>query len=335
MDPVYHRILIEEGSNNDGVATKHEYERLRQRKWAVYLLSSCTVLLFADQNLMSPNLSAIADDFGFNDEERDRKLGGDIALAFWVLGAPASFVIGCLADHYDRTQLFACTVFIGEGACLATFWTSTYAQLYVCRAITGLSIGGALPLIYSVLGDMFAAEDRHAVSSYVGIGCGIGISLGQGIAGFLGPVAGWRTPFLVVSIPALVIALAFRFMVKDPERGGMERAVLDLRIKQRMSEIEVCVAGCASVHQEEDIEMVEIVPVESTDTELCNSMRSISEMELSGDMHAVRCLDQIQVIKSLLSTPTLVLSLLQGAPGCIPWGIGTFSRSITLYRESL
>ena len=39
-----------------------------------------------------------ADEFGFDDEEKDRKLGGDIALAFFLLGAPASFVIGCMAD---------------------------------------------------------------------------------------------------------------------------------------------------------------------------------------------------------------------------------------------
>ena len=32
------------------------------------------------QNLMAPNLTAIAKDFGFSDEERDRKLGGEIAL---------------------------------------------------------------------------------------------------------------------------------------------------------------------------------------------------------------------------------------------------------------
>jgi MFS family permease len=116
------------------------------------LFSLTTVLLFADQNLMSPNLTAIADDFGLDAADRDRMLGGDISLAFFLLGAPASFLVGHLADTCDRAAVFAWTVGIGESACLATYWVSTYRQLYVCRAVTGFSVGGALPVIYSTMG---------------------------------------------------------------------------------------------------------------------------------------------------------------------------------------
>jgi hypothetical protein len=123
-----------------------------ERRWALAVFSLTTILLFADQNLMSPNLTTIADDFGLDAVERDKKLGGDISLAFFLLGAPASFLVGFLADTFDRSVVFALTVVIGECACLATYWVQTYSQLYVCRAITGFSLGGALPVIYSVLG---------------------------------------------------------------------------------------------------------------------------------------------------------------------------------------
>ena len=95
-----------------------------------------------------------ADEFGFDDEEKDRKLGGDIALAFFLLGAPASFVIGCMADTTSsRNMLFGVTVLIGEGACALTYFTTTYEGLFVTRALTGFSVGGALPLLSSLLGD--------------------------------------------------------------------------------------------------------------------------------------------------------------------------------------
>jgi hypothetical protein len=58
-----------------------------ERRVAVILLCLCTILVFADQNLMAPNLTAMARDFHFDDLQRDQKLGGDIALAFFVLGA--------------------------------------------------------------------------------------------------------------------------------------------------------------------------------------------------------------------------------------------------------
>lgn len=135
-------------------------EQRRNRQWTVFLFSLTTVLLFADQNLMSPNLTAIADEFNLDEEERDRKLGGDISLAFFIVGAPASFLVGLLADEYDRAKIFGWTVFIGEAACFFTYFVQNYGQLYACRAVTGFSVGGALPVIYSILGDLFMAEGR-------------------------------------------------------------------------------------------------------------------------------------------------------------------------------
>jgi len=308
-------------SSNNSISTNASTPPLlfqrqrRQRQWAVVLLSACTILLFADQNLMAPNLSAIADFFGFDNEERDRKLGGHIALAFWLLGAPASFAIGCLADTtaYNRSRLFAFTVFTGEGACLATFWVTTYPQLYVCRALTGVSVGGALPLIYSILGDMYAANERHQISALVGIGMGIGVSVGQGVAGFVGPTFGWRLPFLLISVPSLVCAAAFWIIVDDPERGGMETAVI--------------------LHRESrSIEMSRVEGYDNNNIDQRASIDRISQKASSEDDDATGIPSsqdsegfdfrvQWQTFRSLISTPTLVMTVLQGAPGCLPWGI--------------
>jgi len=154
-----------------------------QRKWALSLFAITTILLFADQNLLAPNLSQAAEEFGFDDIERDEKLGGHIALAFFLLGAPASFLVGCAADSdsVSRSWLFGIIVIIGEGACMATYFTTTYSGLFVTRALTGFSVGGALPLLSSVLADWYPPERRSAVMAFVGIGMGVGISLGQGL----------------------------------------------------------------------------------------------------------------------------------------------------------
>ena len=202
--------------------TSHSYEKQRKLATLLYLLT--TSLLFADQNLLAPNLSAIATEFNFNDIERDTKLGGDIAIAFFMVGVPASFLVGCLADITNkRSLLFLWVILIGEGACMATYWVKTYTQLYWCRALTGCSVGGALPLIYSVLGDYYEPKERGWVSGAIGMGCGIGISLGQGFAGILGPRFGWRIPFLVVSFPAMICALGVWMRIDDVERGAGEK----------------------------------------------------------------------------------------------------------------
>jgi MFS family permease len=308
------------------------------RRWAVFLFSVTTILLYADQNLLGPNLSAVASEFGFSDEERDRKLGGDIALAFFLLGAPASLVVGCLADTSHRSRLFAMVVGIGEGACLLTYFSTTYSQLYVCRAITGFSVGGALPLIYSVLGDLFASDERHAVSAVVGVGTGAGIALGQGVAGFLGPTFGWRLPFLIVSVPALVCALLVLLTVTDPERGGMERAAVERReISDGSLKAHNSRQTLLSDNKEKESRTYYIVENECR----APTMKG-SNSKLSIDQHQVVKQDQIvdvyldsiydlgtpkgfdirvhwRTFVSLMSTPSVVLCLLQGAPGCVPW----------------
>lgn len=82
---------------------------------ALILFSVTTILLFADQNLLAPNLTVIAKEFGFDDIQRDVKLGGDISIAFFLLGAPASYIVGCLGDVYKRIPLFVLMILIGEG----------------------------------------------------------------------------------------------------------------------------------------------------------------------------------------------------------------------------
>ena len=49
-------------------------------------------------------------------------------------------------------------VILGEAPCMATTWVTEYWQLLLLRTLTGVSIGGALPLVYSLLGDLFFAQ---------------------------------------------------------------------------------------------------------------------------------------------------------------------------------
>jgi MFS family permease len=196
--------------------------------------------------------------------------------------------------------------------------------------------------------DMFGAEDRHVVSALVSFGMGAGISVGQFIAGFLGPKYGWRLPFLVVSIPALLCALAVYFTVQDPQRGAMERAVLE-RGFEHEAEGEVALVSSSRWSTKQRMQHAGRDGIHSFDTvETGNrrkhqsSSQSLLEYQNSGsgpNSPATEDYFDEALIKhyesfcskdwavhlrstfTLLSTPTVVLSLLQGAPGCVPWGI--------------
>jgi len=189
--------------------------------YAIALLAAINLFLFADQNLMAPNLTRIAEDFGFSEVERDVKLGGNISLVFWILGGVISLSIGYLTDLISRRKLFLAVVLIGEIPCLLTGFTQTYTQLFWMRALTGIGIGGALPLTFSLVGDYFPHDRRAAAAGYLGLAMGVGIAVGQLIAGFVGPTYGWRLPFILVALPNFFLGILFWLTVKEPARGRM------------------------------------------------------------------------------------------------------------------
>ena len=68
---------------------------------------------------------------------------------------------------------------------------------------------------------------------------GLGLGVGQGLAGFLGPAHGWRLPFLIVSAPAFVFA-TLCFFLEEPERGSKESAILGFRSNEVIGDNEQC-----------------------------------------------------------------------------------------------
>ncbi|MBW1710132.1 MAG: MFS transporter [Deltaproteobacteria bacterium] len=199
-----------------------------QSLYAILLLASINLFLFADQNLMAPNLTRIAQDFGFSEVERDIKLGGNISFVFWVLGGVISLSIGYLTDMVSRRKLFLIVILIGEIPCLLSGFAQTYGQLFWFRALTGIGIGGALPLTFSLVGDYFPHHQRAAAAGYLGLAMGVGIALGQLLAGMIGPSLGWRLPFIIVAIPNFLLGILFWLTVKEPERGRTEESLKEL-----------------------------------------------------------------------------------------------------------
>ncbi|KAI3438564.1 hypothetical protein D9Q98_000991 [Chlorella vulgaris] len=197
----------------------------RERLYMVTLFTATASLLYADQNLMAPNLSSIAADFNFDDKQRDRMLGGFIAAAFYMVGAPAALLFGWLSDKVSRKRLLFAAVMLGEGPCILTIFVHHYWELLILRLLTGIALGGALPVVFSLLGDLYDPSRRAGVSSIVQLSTGIGLAMGQGIAGFVGPALGWRWPFVIVSLPAIAVSFLMLFTCREPLRGGTEAAL--------------------------------------------------------------------------------------------------------------
>ncbi|KAL3935031.1 MAG: hypothetical protein SGBAC_009367 [Bacillariaceae sp.] len=178
---------------------------------------------------MAPNLTAMASDFHMaTDYDRDLYLGSYISLALGVFCLPISALLGFMADFYSRKYLFlACVV----GGSLSTLWTA-HAQTFVSLFWSRLSCGGCMsasvPVAFSLLGDLFAVEERNAASSGLTSMMGLGIIIGQVYAGTVGPQVGWPHVFVVSATLQAVTALFVLLWVQEPTRGGKEKALQDM-----------------------------------------------------------------------------------------------------------
>jgi MFS family permease len=87
-----------------------------------------------------------------------------------------------------------------------------------------MGIGGILPIVYSLVGDWFPAQERSAATAYVTAASGGGILLGQIIAASLGRVD-WRWPFLFFAIPMMICAGIYFYTTDEPKRGSNEEGL--------------------------------------------------------------------------------------------------------------
>ena len=189
------------------------------------LLFIISFFLFADQNLMGPNLTQIAQEFGFNDTERDIKLGGHSSLVFWLIGGFITLFFGYYTDIVNRKKLLIIAILVGEIPCFLTGFVETYQQFFWLRALTGIGIGAIIPITYSLLADYFPANLRSTATGCLGLVVGLGIGSGQLLAGITGPDYGWRICFILVAIPNFIFLLFYGIFATEPKRGKSDLKV--------------------------------------------------------------------------------------------------------------
>lgn len=190
---------------------------------AIIFLFLLLVLLNADQMVMSPNIGSIEKEFGITDAHI-----GIVASSFTVIGALISLLWGYLADKYNRKSLLILSILVGEIPCFMTAFSGSYGELFFWRALTGIGIGASFPIVYSMVGDMFDEVSRGKVVALLSSAISVGSILGMVVGGFIGPKFGWRVPFILVSLPNVLLAVISIFILKEPKRGAFEKGIGEL-----------------------------------------------------------------------------------------------------------
>ena len=206
-----------------GLKEIYNFDKRVRLLFTILLVSG--IILLADQNVMSPNIQAIENEFRIGDKEI-----GLIGSAFTIVASIVTLLWGYLSDKYSRRILLIITTLLGEIPCFLTGFAESYHQMFFLRVLTGIGIGGSVPIAFSLIGDFFTEKTRPRAQAWYDAITTIGVLLGMIIAGFLGPALGWRVPFMIVSAPNFLFVIGMLF-AKEPPRGAGEQEIREYMIE--------------------------------------------------------------------------------------------------------
>ena len=135
-----------------------------------------------------------------------------------LVGAAASLPFGMLADRVRRTWTLAAAIVLWGIAMLWSATSSSFGDLLLARLFLGAVTAAAGPLVASLVGDAFPANERGRIYGYILTGELLGAGIGFGVTGGIAALS-WQAAFVVLAIPALVLAW-FVFRLPEPARGA-------------------------------------------------------------------------------------------------------------------
>lgn len=188
---------------------------MRRRAFvALALLALMNAFNYMDRVLLSAVSELVKRDFALTDTQLGLLSGYAFVLVYAVLALP----VARWADVGVRRSIVAGAVTVWSAMTAACGLAQQYAHLVAARIGVGVGEAGALPAAYSLLSDYFDARRRaFAIAVFLSAGT-LGTTLGFVVGGALGQAYGWRTTFVLVGLPGLLLALAIRLCVAEPPR---------------------------------------------------------------------------------------------------------------------
>jgi AAHS family 4-hydroxybenzoate transporter-like MFS transporter len=199
------------GSANESAETN---ARISLRTWCVVL--GCFAIMICDGydlTVIAITLPSIAKAWHIATAEFGYIFSASIVGI--MIGAPLS---GALADRLGRKPvLLSCTLIFGIGS-LCTAFTHSMSALLVVRVISGLGLGGAVPLSIALVGEHSPPRYRARLICLIISGPGVGAALPGVAATYLLAHSGWSLLFILGGLaPIAAAAISLWLITESPQ----------------------------------------------------------------------------------------------------------------------
>lgn len=194
---------------------------------AKYLLIALTAFYtssFVDRAILNILAESIKNDLHLTDSQLGVLGGIAFAALYAVLGIP----VARLAERKNRLVIITIALTIWSVMTMLCAAASGFWQLAMARAGVGIGEAACTPCAHSMIGDSFPATRRASALSVYSLGIPIGTLLGIVGGAWVAEAYSWRTAFVAVGAPGLVLALIAALVLREPERGRFDPPVSEI-----------------------------------------------------------------------------------------------------------
>ena len=138
-----------------------------------------------------------------------------------------AILFGYLADKFGKKNIIIITLLIFSISNLALAFTNDLPQFLIVRFITGIGLGGELPVATTIIADSFSGHRRSRMLILVDSFWAIGWILASLLAFLFMPLYGWRPTVIITSIMALYTLVIRRHL---PEQTNTKNTKLNLGV---------------------------------------------------------------------------------------------------------
>ncbi len=189
------------------------------RRYVLVLLLLVYIFNFVDRQILSVLLQSIKREFSFSDTQLGLLGGIAFALFYSIVGLPMAW----MADRFNRRNIIVISLGLWSLMTATCGLATGFLSLFLARVGVGVGEAGGLPPSYSLLSDYFPPERRGTALAVLGMGIPFGVLTGFLLGGWVNEFFGWRSAFMVVGIPGVVLALLVGTTLREPPRGLLDR----------------------------------------------------------------------------------------------------------------
>jgi len=206
----------------------------RAYQWyALGVLFVVYVFNFIDRSVLSILLQPIKEDLHVSDTALGFLTGFAFAVFYTGFGLP----IARLADRGVRRNILVVCVSIWSAMTAICGLAQNFVQLLLARMGVAVGEAGGSPPSHSMISDMFPQHRRATALGIYALGIPAGSMIGYVAGGWINDALNWRSAFMLVGVPGLLLALLVRMTLKEPPRGMSETVRVVAGVTPPISEV--------------------------------------------------------------------------------------------------